>query len=157
MTDDDQDQPAERHRRPDGVDDRTVEALGKLSEAFEMVEEARGALYRFHRLTGGADLALGEAVDMLESAGHAEIARDISEDLIGRNVLDGRWTFQVVEEFDDGYYVAFREHERRAREALVEGRRHLFEAEMKEDRRSHGRLNHEATPRTLWPDESGPA
>ena len=146
MTDDDQDQPAERHRRPDGVDDRTVEALGKLSEAFEMVEEARGALYRFHRLTGGADLALGEAVDMLESAGHAEIARDISEDLIGRNVLDGRWTFQVVEEYDDGYYAAFREHERRAREALVEGRRHLFEAEMKEDRRTHGRRNHEATP-----------
>lgn len=146
MTDDDQDQPAERHRRPDGVDDRTVEALGKLSEAFEMVEEARGALYRFHRLTGGADLALGEAVDMLESAGHAAIARDISEDLIGRNVLDGRWTFQVVEEYDDGYYAAFREHERRAREALVEGRRHLFEAEMKEDRRTHGRRNHEATP-----------
>ncbi|WP_278255253.1 NAD(P)H-binding protein [Nocardioides convexus] len=28
---------------------------------------------------------------------------------VGRNVLQGRWTFQVVEEYDDGYYAAFKE------------------------------------------------
>ena len=61
-------------------------------------------------------------------------------------MLAGRWTFQVVEEYDDGYYAAFKDHERRAREELVEGKRHLFEAEMKEDRRTHGRRHHEATP-----------
>ena len=141
------DVPAEHHQRPDGVDDRTIEALGKLSEALEAVEVARGALFHFHRITGTADRTLGEAVELLRSAGHAEIADVIAEDLVGRNVLDGRWTFQIVEEYDDGYYAAFREHERRAREALVGGRRHLFEAEMKEDRRTHGRPNHEATPR----------
>ncbi|MFI5428852.1 hypothetical protein [Aeromicrobium sp. UC242_57] len=31
------------HARPDGVGDATVEALGKVSEALEVVEEARGA------------------------------------------------------------------------------------------------------------------
>ena len=30
---------------------------------------------------------------------------------------------------------------------LLGGRRHLFEAEMKEDRRTHGRRHHEAAPR----------
>ena len=30
---------------PDGVDDATVEALGKLSEALETCERARGHLY----------------------------------------------------------------------------------------------------------------
>ncbi len=140
------DVPDDQHRRPDGVDDQTVEALGKLSEALEVVEEARGALYHFHRITGTADLALGEAVDLLREAGHAEIADSIDEDLVGRNVLEGRWTFQIVEEYDDGYYAAFRDHERKAREALVGGRRHLYEAEMKEDRRTHGRPNHEARP-----------
>ncbi len=49
-----------------------------------------------------------------------------------------------MEEFDDGYWSAFREHDRRVREELVDGRRHLFEAEMKEDRRSPGRPAHEA-------------
>ena len=41
----DHDLPAPEHRRPEGVDDKTVEALGKLSEALEVVEDARGYLY----------------------------------------------------------------------------------------------------------------
>lgn len=142
----DNDLPAPQHRRPDGVDTATVEALGKLSEALEAVEVARGALYTFHRLSGTADLTLGEAVDQLRDAGHTELAERIQQQLVGLNVLSGRWTFQIVEEYDDGYYATFKELESQARDALVGGRRHLFEAEMKEDRRSHGRPGHEATP-----------
>ncbi len=52
----------------------------------------------------------------------------------------------MVEEFDDGYWTAFRDHERRVREELVAGRRHLFEAEMKEDRRTPGQPAHDARP-----------
>ena len=140
------DSPSPRHRRPEGVDDATVEALGKISEALEVVEDARGHLYGFHRLTGMADLALGEAVDLLREAGHREWADRIEEEIVGRNVLEGRWTFQVVEEYDDGYYAAFKDLEAQARTSLAEGRRHLFEAEMKEDRRTHGRRHHEARP-----------
>lgn len=140
--------PDAEHTRPDGVDDATVAALGKLSEALEVVEQARGFLYGFHRLTGKADLALGEAVDALREAGHTERADEIERDLIGRNVLEGRWTFQLVEEFDDGYYDAFKAAEKSARDELAGGRRHLFEAEMKEDRRTPGRRHHEAVPPT---------
>ena len=103
------------HTRPAGASDATVAALGKLSEALEVVEDARGRLYGFHRLHGWLDLALGEAVEMLREAGHTELADRIDTDLVGRNVLAGRWTFQVVEEFEDGYYAAFKEHERAAR------------------------------------------
>ena len=138
--------PSPEHRRPQGVSDETVEALGKLSEALEVVENARGNLYAFHRLSGMADLTLGEAVEKLRSAGHAELADRIETELVGRNVVQGRWTFQVVEEYDDGYYAAFKELEAGARHALVDGRRHLFEAEMKEDRRTHGRPGHAARP-----------
>lgn len=140
------DRPSPDHVRPDGVTDATVEALGKLSEALEVIEDARGSLYRFHRLTGTADLALGEAVELLRKAGHEELAERIDTELVGRNVLRGRWTFQVMEEYDDGYYATFKELDRVAREQLVEGRRHLFEAEMKEDRRTHGHPDHTATP-----------
>ncbi len=140
----DRENPSPEHRRPEGVDDATVEALGTLSEAFETVEHARGLLYGFHRLSGRADLLLGDAVDQLRDAGHGELAERIAEELVGRNVLDGRWTFQVVEEYDDGYHRVFAELEAAAREQLVGGRRHLFEAEMKEDRRTHGREGHEA-------------
>ncbi len=146
MSSDRQDRPAPRHQRPEGVSDDTVEALGKLSEALEAVEEARGSLYAFHRLSGHADLQAGEAADMLRDAGHGELADRIETALVGRNVVEGRWTFQLVEEYDEGYYATFRGLERDARDALVEGRPHLFEAEMKEDRRTHGRRHHEATP-----------
>ena len=140
------DQPSPEHRRPDGVDDATVEALGKISEALEAVEVARGHLYTFHRLSGTADLTLGEGVDQLREAGHGELADRIERDLVGRNVLEGRWTFQVMEEYDDGYYATFRELEQLARDQLVGGRRHLYEAEMKEDRRTRGEPGHEAPP-----------
>ncbi|MGK8502124.1 hypothetical protein [Nocardia asiatica] len=142
------DRPDVAHRRPDGVDDVTVAATGKLSEALETVERARGHLYAFHQLTGGADLALDQAVELFREAGHARLAERISTELIGRNVLAGRWTFQIVEEYDDGYYGLFRDIERAARDELLDGRRHLYEAEMKEARRTHGAPGHSAGPET---------
>jgi len=138
--------PDPAHVRPAGVTDATVEALGKLSEALEVVEHARGLLYGFHRMTGEADLALGEAVDALRESGATELADTLETELVGRNVIEGRWTFQIVEDYDDGYYAAFRERERAARDELAAGRRHLFESEMKEDRRSHGLRHHESRP-----------
>ena len=35
---------------------------------------------------------------------------------MGQNVLTGRWTFQIVEEYDERYYATFRSMERAARE-----------------------------------------
>ncbi|WP_295661752.1 hypothetical protein, partial [uncultured Nocardioides sp.] len=99
------------HQRPDGVSDTTVEALGKLSEALEAVEEARGHLYTFHRRTGTADLMLGDAVDLFRDAGHDDLADRLERELVGRNVIHGRWTFQIVEDYDDGYWSAFRDLE----------------------------------------------
>ncbi|MDZ7932043.1 MAG: hypothetical protein U5N21_19100 [Rhodococcus sp. (in: high G+C Gram-positive bacteria)] len=134
------------HQRPSGVDDATVAAVGKLSEALECVERARGHLYSFHQLMGHADLLLGDAVDALADAGHTATSEHIDADMIGRNVAPGRWTFQLVEEFDDGYWGPLREHDRSVRAELMDGRRHVFEAEMKEQRRTHGRSGHEARP-----------
>ena len=142
------DGPDRAHRRPEGVSDATVEALGKLSEALECVERARGHLYELHQLIGHADLMLDDAVEMFRAAGHPALAERIDRELLGRNVIAGRWTFQIVEDFDDGYYALFRELDRQARDELVEGQRHLYEAEMKERRRSRGMPGHEARPGT---------
>lgn len=91
-------------------------------------------------------MLLDDVVDGLRKAGHPQLADRLSAELVGRNVLPGRWTFQVVEEFDDGYYAAFRDLERTVRDTTVGGRRHVLEAEMKQRRRSHGRPGHDATP-----------
>ena len=130
----------------DSHDDATVEAVGKLSEAFEVIEDARGSLYRFHRLSGTADFTLGEAVDLLREAGHDELADRIERELVGRNVLPGMWTFQVVERYDDDYYATFQRFVTEARDRLTGGERHIYEARLKQERRTAGEPGHEATP-----------
>ena len=141
--------PDAAHRRPEGVDDATVEALGKLSEALEVVEEARGLPLRLppalrHRRPDARRRRRPAPRRRAHRAGRPDRAR------AGRAATSspGRWSFQVVEEYDDGYYATFQDLEREARDELVGGRRHLYEAEMKEDRRTDGLPGHEAHART---------
>ncbi|MFG3408272.1 hypothetical protein [Streptomyces sp. NPDC048142] len=130
--------PDPRHQRPEGVTSTTVEALGALSKALETAERARGALYDFHQLTGSADLALDDAVRLLRDAGHADRAEQVEREILGRNVIPGHWTFQIVEEYNATYYDVFRTIERQIRQELAQGRDHLYEAEMKAARRTEG-------------------
>ena len=134
------------HRRPVGASDAEIEAAGTVGEALEYVERARGRLYDLHQLIGRADLLLQEAADSLDEAGRAELAERIRPEVVGLNVLHGRWTFQMVEEFDDGYWATVREVEKAVRDELTGGRRHVHEAEMKEANRTTGRRGHAATP-----------
>jgi hypothetical protein len=134
------------HARPEGATDEHVAASGKFTEALAYLERARGHLYSFHRLVGEADAMLDEVIENLRSGGNDVLAARVADELRGRNVIAGRWTFQVVEEFDDGYYTAFRDLECSVRDELMAGRRHVYEAEMKQRRRTPQRPGHEATP-----------
>ncbi len=140
------DRPAPEHRRPEGVTDATVEALGKLSAALDHIEDARGHLFAFHRLCGSAETTMEEATAMIRDAGHTDIADALDRGVLGRNPLPGMWSFQMVEAYDDGYYAEAKGIHQRALDELVAGQRHVFEAEMKELRRTRGREGHEATP-----------
>lgn len=124
------------HARPDGATDAEIEAAGKMSEAFETIERARGALFEFHQLMGHSDFLFGDAADLVRDAGHGELADRIQRELVGMNVLPGRWTFQMVEEFEDGYYATARGLNQDVMDELAGGRRHVYEAEMKRERRT---------------------
>jgi hypothetical protein len=147
--------------RPLDIDLDTVAATGKASEALEWVERARGHLYTFHQMIGHADFLFGDAVDMLRAAGHDDAAAHLADDIVGRNVLDGRWTFQIVDEFDDLYYRAVAEAVRRLERELTHGHRHLYESWLKEQRRTRGHSGHECRPPSAhWPNvvtEHGPS
>jgi hypothetical protein len=112
-------------------DDPKIAAAGAMTEALETLERARGHLYSFHQLIGSADCKLDEVLEHLHTLGETELAESLKTELVGRNVLEDRWTFQVIEEFDDGYYEVFRSQERAIRDALVDGERHVHEARMK--------------------------
>ena len=136
----------DRYLRPDGVSDETVDATGRLSEALEWIERARGHLYDFHQMMGHADEVLGAAADLLREAGHPDQGDRVDRETVGRNVVYGRWTFQVVDEFDEGYYATVKDVAREIEQELMAGRRHVFEGELKEQRRTGGKAGHEARP-----------
>jgi hypothetical protein len=140
------DRPDPDHERPSGASDEAIAAAGKMSEALESVERARGHLHSFHQLIGKADFELDEVLELLRACGEERLEERLRTDLLGRNVVPGRWTFQLIEEFDETYWEVFRAHEREIRDALAAGRRHVYESELKERRRTHGRPGHEARP-----------
>lgn len=134
------------YARPAGADDDTVEAVGKVNEALEWVERARGRLYDFHQLIGRADFLFEEAADALEHTGRGDLAERVRVEVIGCNVLPGRWSFQMVDEFDDLYYATITEVESAVRGELMAGRRHVYESELKNRRRTKQRPGHERRP-----------
>jgi hypothetical protein len=113
-------------------------AAAKLSEAFEYVDRARGHLYSFHQLTGHADLLLDEVIEQLEKAGRDDLIEEVRRRLFGLNVLTGRWTFEIVDDFDTGYYSAWKDVDTHFRDELSGGRRHVYEARMKTERQAQG-------------------
>jgi len=112
------------------MSDATVAALGKLSEALEIVDNARGHLYAFHQLSGSADLALQDAVRQFRDAGQHDWA-DQARRLVGRDVIDDKWSFELVEAYDTQYWQVFRDTERDIRRRAGNAPVHIFEAEMK--------------------------
>ena len=83
--------------------------------------------------------------EMLRDAGHVDLADRLDRELVGRNVIPGRWTFQVVEDYARTYYEPFKQFDALARE-LTGGYEHLYEAGLNIDRRNDGEPDHEATP-----------
>lgn len=135
-----------QHQVPDGVGEKTLRALGALSKALETTERARGHLYGFHQLTGTADFELGDAVRLLREAGHEEQAARVERDIVGRNVIPGHWTFQIIEAYNSTYHEPFAAMERDIVDELAGGREHLLEARLKTLRRTRGHPDHTATP-----------
>ncbi|MFJ9074652.1 hypothetical protein ACIRO3_05290 [Streptomyces sp. NPDC102278] len=140
------------NERPSGVSDETVEALGALSKALETTERARGHLYGFHQLTGTADFELDDAVRLLHRAGHHREAEAVRREILGRNVIPGHWTFQIIEAYNATYHRPFAELEQQIVRDLAGGRDHLFEAQLKARRRTTGHPAHTPGPKSADTD-----
>ena len=112
----------------------TVDAVGKATEALEYVERARGHLYAFHQLIGRADF-LFEETRSGSATRTPRRGRALWCNLVGRDVLEGRWTFEIVERFDDDYYDTARSRSP-PRERAGRGRRHAHEEDLRRRRRT---------------------
>jgi hypothetical protein len=71
---------------------------------------------------------LAAAEMMLRESGHERLADDVRDRYLPRGVIDGdRWSYDVVECFEEGLLADVTAFEERAREEVAGGQRHVAE------------------------------
>ncbi|ELY52911.1 hypothetical protein [Natronolimnohabitans innermongolicus] len=118
------------------------DALHEVELALEWLQRAQGQLLAVHHATGHGMDHLREAEDLLRDAGRDDLADDIRDGLLPRGVVDDdRWSYDVVEDFQENLLADSRALERRVRHELADGERHV--RERRQERRWKGRAETE--------------
>ena len=105
-----------------------LEALHEVELGLEWVQRAQGCLLEFHHATGHGMDHLAEAELLLRQHGHDALADTIRDDLLPHGVVDDdRWSYDVVENFQETLLAETTQLEERVRKALAGGERHVRE------------------------------
>ena len=115
-----------------------IDALHSIELGLEWLSRAHGTLIEFHHSTGHAMDHLDDAEDKLREAGHEELANHLRDDVLPRGAIEDRWTYDLLETFEAGLYDDVTTYEKRVREEIADGRRHVAE------RRQESEWNHRA-------------
>lgn len=103
------------------------DALHSVELGLEWLQRAHGNLLEFHHGIGHGMNHLDDAEAKLRDCGHEELADRLRDDYLPRGPIDGRWTYELVEDFEAEFLDDLAELDRRAHEAIADGERHLAE------------------------------
>lgn len=110
------------------VDEDERQAVHRVELGIEWLRRAHGALVEFHHATGHAMDHFAAAEDQLREEGYGDLADRLQEDCLPRGVLsDGRWSYAVLEDFEEEFMTEMTAFERAVREAATGGQRHVAE------------------------------
>jgi hypothetical protein len=113
------------HSEPSETD---VEALHEVELGLEWLLRAQGHLVQFHHATGHAMDHLAVAEEGLREAGYDDLADELRDHHLPQGVVDeDRWSYDVLEDFQDGVLAAVQTFEADARDRVGDGTRHLAE------------------------------
>lgn len=124
---------------PHHSDDPTIEALHRVELGLEWFHRAHGHLVAFHHNTGHAMDHFAAAEELLREQGERELANDLRDEFLPCGVLGDRWSYDVLETFQDGLLEDADAFERRARHELADGDRHVAERQQEREWRSRAR------------------
>lgn len=117
------------------------EALHRVELGVEWLHRAHGDLVEFHHETGHAMDHFAEAEEFLRDSGHDGLADALRDRYLPRGVIDEeRWSYDVLECFQDGFLAELTAFEKRARDDIADGRRHV--SERTQERAWKGRAEH---------------
>ena len=105
-----------------------LEALHEVELGLEWAQRAQGCLLEFHHATGHGMDHLCRAEARLRETGHDDLADAIRDDLLPHGVVDDdRWSYDVLEHFQQSLLAETRALEQRVRRELADGERHVRE------------------------------
>jgi hypothetical protein len=114
--------------RPDPeLDDGERAALHDLQLGIEHLHRGYGHLLAFHHAVGRAMNRFDDAREELRESGHDGWADALRDDLLPAGVVEGMWTYEVVEAFADEFLDPAAGFEADVREELAGGQRHVTE------------------------------
>jgi len=114
--------------QPPDVTDAERAALHRVELAVEWLQRAQGTLIAFHHAVGHAMDHLAEAETELRDCGEGDLADDLRHDYLPRGVVDEeRWSYDVLESYQAGFLRPMVDFERRSRDRIADGHRHVAE------------------------------
>jgi hypothetical protein len=118
-------------KQPDLTDAERA-ALHDLRLGLEHIHRGYGHLLAFHH-------QIGHAMDRFEDArDHDEFANRLRDERLPAGVVDDRWTYELVEAFENGFLADTTAFEQAIRDALADGADHVTEREQQRRRwRAH--------------------
>lgn len=111
----------------DALTETEREALHELQLAVEKIHRGYGALLEYHHEIGGGMERLDSAESKLREAGHEAFADRLRDDHLPAGAVGDRWTYELVEAFEQGFYADVTEFEAEIRDRLADGERHVTE------------------------------
>ncbi len=122
------------------VSETELEALHEVELGLEWAQRAQGCLIEFHHATGHGMDHLAAAEPLLRESGHDELADAIATTLLPHGVVDDdRWSYDVLENFQETLLAETVALERRIRRDVADGERHV--RERRQERRWKDRAN----------------
>lgn len=117
------------------------EAVHEIELSIEHLHRAHGQLVAFNHNTGRAIDHLAVAEELLRECGHPALVDRLREEYLPRGVVDsgdsdaqpGRWSYDILEDFQDDFLAEFVEFGEEVRESVAGGLRHPVERKQKRD------------------------
>ncbi|WP_049927449.1 hypothetical protein [Halopiger goleimassiliensis] len=113
-------------------------ALHECQLGIEYVNRAYGSLLAFHHHLGRAMNRMADAESALREAGHERWANELRDDHLPAGAIEDQWSYELVEEFEDGFLADLTGFEAAVRDDLADGTGHVTE------RRYHRHLRERA-------------
>jgi hypothetical protein len=102
-------------------------ALHELQLGIEGVNRAYGHLLAFHHAIGRSMDHFAAAEPHLRDAGHEEYADTIRDRHLPAGVVDDRWSYELVEAFEQGFLAEVTAFDEAIRADLAGGQSHVTE------------------------------